>query len=49
MTVFSWMIIAFGTLMAGVCFFTYVQIERNAHQTRQQQAAARGTRDLPRH
>ncbi|WP_160174920.1 hypothetical protein [Halomonas salina] len=49
MTVFSWMIVAFGTLMAGVCAFTYVQIERNAHQARQQQATSRDSRDLPRH
>lgn len=49
MTVFSWMIVAFGTLMAGVCAFTYVQIERNAHQARQQQAAIRDSRDFPRY
>ena len=35
MTIFSWMIVAFDVFMAGVCLFTYVQIERNAHQTRQ--------------
>ena len=49
MTVFSWMIVGFGTLMAGVCCFTYVQIQRNAHQNRQRQTAAGDTRDLPRH
>ncbi|MGP9666370.1 hypothetical protein ACT3TY_17340 [Halomonas sp. AOP22-C1-8] len=35
MTPFSWMIVAFAVFMAGVCLFTYVQIERNTHQTRQ--------------
>ena len=39
MTAFSWMIVAFAMLMAGVCLFTYVQIERNAHQTRQRHLA----------
>jgi len=39
MTPFSWMIVAFAVLMAGVCLFTYVQIERNAHQTRQRRLA----------
>ena len=34
MTPVGWMIAAFGTLMAGVCLFTYVQIVRNAHQAR---------------
>ena len=35
MTAFSWMIVAFAMLMAGVCLFTYVQIGRNAHQSGQ--------------
>ena len=39
MTIFSWMIVAFDVFMAGVCLFTYVQIERNAHQTRQRRLA----------
>lgn len=39
MTIFSWMIVAFAVFMAGVCLFTYVQIERNAHQTRQRRLA----------
>lgn len=49
MTAVSWMIVAFAVLMAGVCVFTYVQIERNTHQARQRQAAARGNRDFPHH
>lgn len=39
MTPASWMIAAFGTLMAGVLLFTYVQIERNAYQIRQRRLA----------
>ena len=39
MTAVSWMIVAFAVLMAGVSLFTYVQIERNAHQTRQRRLA----------
>lgn len=39
MTAFSWMIVAFAVFMAGVCLFTYMQIERNAHQTRQRRLA----------
>lgn len=47
MTAFSWMIVAFAVFMAGVCLFTYVQIERHAHQRRQAQATIRDTQDLP--
>ncbi|MBZ0331022.1 hypothetical protein KZO25_11920 [Halomonas sp. ANAO-440] len=39
MTAFGWMIIAFALFMAGVCLFTYVQIERHAYQTRQRRLA----------
>lgn len=39
MTALSWMIVAFAVFMADVCLFTYVQIERNAHQTRQRRLA----------
>ena len=39
MTAFSWIIVVFAVFMAGVCLFTYVQIERNAHQSRQRRLA----------
>ena len=32
MTTFSWMILSFVLLMAGVCGFTYIQILRNEHK-----------------
>ena len=39
MTPFGWMIVAFAVFMTGVCLFAYVQIERNAYQTRQRRLA----------
>ena len=39
MTPFGWMIVAFALFMTGVCLFAYVQIERNAYQTRQRRLA----------
>jgi len=39
MTPFGWLVTAFALFMAGVCLFTFVQIERHAHQTRQRRLA----------
>lgn len=47
MTPFGWLVTAFALFMAGVCLFTYVQIERHAHQRRQVQAAARDAQEPP--
>lgn len=39
MSAFGWMIVTFAVFMTGVCLFTYVQIERHAHQNRQRRLA----------
>jgi len=39
MTPFGWIVAAFALFMAGVAGFTYVQIERHAHQNRQRRLA----------
>mgnify|MGYP003631935067 FL=1 len=39
MSPFGWLVFAFAVFMAGVCLFTFVQIERHAYQNRQRRLA----------